>query len=132
MRKIRTTIPFGWTAAKAEGYMEAVPLEQEMLEKARDYLQNCSLREVASWLSRSTGRTISHMGLKYIREHDWKVLEDGVWDEEETEAKEIRTTMNVTNTGFPPEEEVEEYTPASPIQMTHSTYRVEELDGLEE
>jgi hypothetical protein len=35
-----------------------------MLEKASQYLKQYSYREVANWLTRNTGREISHVGLK--------------------------------------------------------------------
>ena len=34
------------------------------LEKAKQYLKQYSYREVANWLTRNTGRDISHVGLK--------------------------------------------------------------------
>ena len=36
----------------------------DMLEKAKQYLKKYSYREVANWLTRNTGRDISHVGLK--------------------------------------------------------------------
>ena len=38
--------------------------ELEALELAKKHLKQYSLREVAQWLTRQTGRSISHMGLK--------------------------------------------------------------------
>ena len=35
-----------------------------MLEEAKRYIKQYSYREVANWLSRNTGRSISHAGLK--------------------------------------------------------------------
>ena len=35
-----------------------------MLEKAQKYLKQYSYREVANWLTRNTGRSISHVGLR--------------------------------------------------------------------
>jgi len=113
MRKIITTIPFGWEVSiDCEGMMIPVPLEQEMLKKAKDYLESCSLREVADWLSRSTGRKISHMGLKYIKTNGWKAIED-LGDEEE-----IKFTRNVIDVN-PSEEAAEEFSPADPLEFEH-------------
>jgi hypothetical protein len=43
-----------------------VPIEQELeaLELAKRHLKQYSYRAVAQWLSKETGRYISHMGLK--------------------------------------------------------------------
>jgi uncharacterized protein YjaG (DUF416 family) len=38
--------------------------ELEALELAKQHLKQYSLRDVAQWLTRQTGREISHMGLK--------------------------------------------------------------------
>ena len=37
--------------------------ELELLEQAKEYLKKYSLRDVANWLSETTGRRISHVGL---------------------------------------------------------------------
>ena len=38
--------------------------ELEALELAKQHLKQYSLRDVAHWLTKQTGRSISHMGLK--------------------------------------------------------------------
>ena len=38
--------------------------ELDMLEQAKKYIKQYSYREVANWLTRNTGRSISHVGLK--------------------------------------------------------------------
>ena len=38
--------------------------ELEALELAKQHLKQYSIRDVAQWLTRQTGRSISHMGLK--------------------------------------------------------------------
>ena len=62
-RKART-IPFGYKLAEDTDYIEPIESELEALEKAKEYLKTCSLREVAIWLTRKTGRYISYVGLK--------------------------------------------------------------------
>jgi hypothetical protein len=41
-----------------------IPRELRALEKAKEYLQQYSYREVSLWLEKQTGRSISHVGLK--------------------------------------------------------------------
>ena len=40
-----------------------IPEELELLEKAKLFLQEYSLRQVAKWLTQQSGRYISHVGL---------------------------------------------------------------------
>ena len=62
-RKART-IPFGYKLAEDTNYLVPIESELEALEQAKNYLKTCSLREVAIWLTRKTGRYISYVGLK--------------------------------------------------------------------
>jgi hypothetical protein len=39
-------------------------IELDLLEKARQHVNQYSYREVANWLSKQTGRYISHVGLR--------------------------------------------------------------------
>ena len=61
-RKART-IPFGYKLAEDTDYLVPIESELEALEQAKNYLKTCSLREVAIWLTRKTGRYISYVGL---------------------------------------------------------------------
>ena len=49
-RKARV-IPFGYKLADDTDYIEPVQEELDALEEAKQYLNNCSYREVARWLS---------------------------------------------------------------------------------
>ena len=69
-RKART-IPFGYKLAEDTDYIEPVQEELDALEEAKQYLNNCSYREVARWLSLKTGRTITHTGLRKIINKRW-------------------------------------------------------------
>lgn len=64
---VRTTkkIPFGYEL-DPENDRLLVPIEHELqaLELAKRHLKQYSYRAVAQWLSKETGRYISHMGLK--------------------------------------------------------------------
>ena len=64
IKKRTKTIPFGFKQSSDPKYLEPIREELDALNQAKDYLKNCSLRETASWLSRKTGRYISHVGLK--------------------------------------------------------------------
>ena len=61
-RKART-VPFAYKLAEDTDYIEPIESELEALEEAKNYLKTCSLREVAIWLTRKTGRYISYVGL---------------------------------------------------------------------
>ena len=59
-----STIPFGYELG--EDGKTLLPIQQELdaYTKAKQYLQTCSYREVASWLSATTKRPISAQGLR--------------------------------------------------------------------
>ena len=63
--RITKKIPFGY-ALHPENDRLLVPIVEELeaLELAKRHLQQYSYRAVANWLSKETGRYISHMGLK--------------------------------------------------------------------
>ena len=63
--RISRTIPFGYDVDPDDPDV-LLPNEYQldMLEKANQYLKQYSYREVANWLTRNTGREISHVGLK--------------------------------------------------------------------
>ena len=69
-RKARV-IPFGYKLADDTDYIEPVQEELDALEEAKEYLNNCSYREVARWLSQKTGRAITHTGLRKIINKRW-------------------------------------------------------------
>jgi hypothetical protein len=63
--RIARTIPFGYKEDPDDNDMLLpVPRELRAIEKAKEYLKQYSYREVANWLTKQTGRSISHMGLK--------------------------------------------------------------------
>ena len=63
--RIARTIPFGYKEDPDDNnQLLPVPRELRALEKAKEYLQQYSYREVANWLTKQTDRSISHMGLK--------------------------------------------------------------------
>lgn len=57
-------VPFGYRIhPEDEKLLEPIFEELEALELAKRHLKQYSYREVAQWLSKTTGRYISHMGL---------------------------------------------------------------------
>ena len=63
--RISRTIPFGYEIDMDDpDILQPVEYALDMLEEAKKYLKQYSYREVANWLSRNTGRSISHVGLK--------------------------------------------------------------------
>jgi hypothetical protein len=62
-RKARI-IPFGYKKDDTGNYLIPIESELEALEKAKEYLKTCSLREVAIWLTKKAGRYISYVGLR--------------------------------------------------------------------
>jgi hypothetical protein len=59
-----TNIPFGYKLNEEDPLqLDPIPLELEALEKAKKYLRQYSSRHVAAWLTKTTGRYITHRGL---------------------------------------------------------------------
>lgn len=72
MRRTSSTIPFGYKLSKDPHYLEPIPLELEELDHIKDLVKSksLSLRDGAQWLTHSTGRYLSHAGLKKIIDKD--------------------------------------------------------------
>tara|TARA_R100001082_G_scaffold40315_1_gene21297 strand:+ start:1981 stop:2376 length:396 start_codon:yes stop_codon:yes gene_type:complete len=63
--RVARTIPFGYREdPEDKDYLLPIQEELDALEQAKKHLIQYSYREVANWLSKETGRTITHMGLK--------------------------------------------------------------------
>ena len=57
-------VPFGYEQDKEDDMLLIpIPEELELLEKAKKFLKDYSVRQVAKWLSDQSGRSISHVGL---------------------------------------------------------------------
>ena len=62
--RIGRTIPFGYRQdPNDDDILLPIPEELELFEQAKKHLKRYSYREVAAWLSTSSGRNISHVGL---------------------------------------------------------------------
>ena len=69
--RIARIIPFGYKINKEDNDLLApVPYELEALELARKYVNQYSYRQVANWLTKKTGRDISHVGLRKRLMHE--------------------------------------------------------------
>ena len=63
--RIARTVPFGYKQDEADpDLLQPIQIELDLLEKARSHVNQYSYREVANWLTRNTGRSISHVGLR--------------------------------------------------------------------
>ena len=62
--RIARTIPFGYQVdPEDKNLLKPIKIELDLLEQARKYIKQYSYREVANWLSKNSGRDISHVGL---------------------------------------------------------------------
>ena len=63
--RIARTVPFGYKQNEEDpDILDPIPVELDLLEKARSHVNQYSYREVANWLTANTGRQISHVGLR--------------------------------------------------------------------
>ena len=63
--RIARTVPFGYKQSEEDpDILDPIPTELDLLEKAKTYVNQYSYREVSNWLSKQTGRYISHVGLR--------------------------------------------------------------------
>ena len=63
--RVARVIPFGYEVDPDDAdFLLPIKNELDALEQAKAHLKQYSYREVANWLSKETGRYISHMGLK--------------------------------------------------------------------
>lgn len=57
------TVPFGYKRSEEKGWLDPIPFELEALEKARVHVKKYTYKEVAAWLTTTTGRSITPDGL---------------------------------------------------------------------
>ena len=69
--RIARTIPFGYEINKDDSnILDPISLELDLIEKARKYVNQYSYREVANWITKNSGRYISHVGLRKRLENE--------------------------------------------------------------
>ena len=62
--RIARTVPFGYELdPEDKNLLKPIKIELDLLEQARKYVKQYSYRQVANWLSKNSGRDISHVGL---------------------------------------------------------------------
>ena len=62
--RIARTVPFGYELDPEDNnLLKPIKIVLDLLEQARKYIKQYSYREVANWLSKNSGRDISHVGL---------------------------------------------------------------------
>jgi len=63
--RIARIVPFGYKINEEDqDLLDPIPYELEAIELARKYTKQYSYREIANWLTKKTGREISHVGLR--------------------------------------------------------------------
>ena len=70
-RLTKLQVPFGYKVSETdELLLDPIAHELEALEQAKKYLKQYSSRHVAAWLTKVTGREISHAGLLKRIKHE--------------------------------------------------------------
>lgn len=72
--RVGRTVPYGYKKDENdEDILIPIPDELDALEKGKDFRKaGYSYRQIAAWLAKTTGRTISHTGLKKRYEQETK------------------------------------------------------------
>ena len=69
--RIARIVPFGDKINEEDqDLLDPIPYELEAIELARKYTKQYSYREIANWLTKKTGREISHVGLRKRLMHE--------------------------------------------------------------
>ena len=102
--KIARTVPFGYVVDENDpDILQPVKLELDLLEQARAYTRQYSYRQVAKWLTKNSGREISHVGLmkrlKNERQRKNKVTSLRKWAEYAEKAINKAKELEESRTG---------------------------------
>ena len=102
--RIARTIPFGYVVDENDpDVLQPVKLELDLLEQARTYTRQYSYRQVANWLTKNSGREISHVGLmkrlKNERQRKNKVTSLRKWAEYAEKAINKAKELEESRTG---------------------------------
>ena len=111
--RVARTIPYGYELDPEDSrILLPIDYELDMLEQAKKYIKQYSYREVANWLTRNTGRSISHVGLKKRLDNErqrknkagslrrWAdYAKKAIAKAEEIEAKRVGAKENTNNEG---------------------------------
>tara|TARA_R110000822_G_scaffold56928_3_gene143604 strand:- start:9112 stop:9522 length:411 start_codon:yes stop_codon:yes gene_type:complete len=97
--KVARTVPFGYEVdSEDQDILLPIKSQLDLLEQAKVYLRQYSYREVANWLSRNTGRDISHVGLRKRLENERR---------RKNKAAILRRWANYAKTAIAKAEEIE-------------------------
>lgn len=82
--RVSRIVPFGYVEDPEDPDV-LLPVEKELVlfEEAKKHLKQYSLRDVAAWLSKASGRSISHVGLRT------RVLAEQTKEKEYIDAKRL-------------------------------------------
>ena len=102
--KIARTVPFGYVVDENDpDVLQPVKLELDLLEQARAYTRQYSYMQVANWLTKNSGREISHVGLmkrlKNERQRKNKVTSLRKWAEYAEKAINKAKELEESRTG---------------------------------
>ena len=111
--RVARTIPYGYELDPEDSrILLPIDYELDMLEQAKKYIKQYSYREVANWLTRNTGRSISHVGLRKRLDNErqrknkagslrrWAdYAKKAIAKAEEIEAKRVGAKENTNNEG---------------------------------
>ena len=102
--KIARTVPFGYVVDENDpDVLQPIKLELDLLEQARAYTRQYSYRQVANWLTKNSGREISHVGLmkrlKNERQRKNKVTSLRKWAEYAEKAINKAKELEESRTG---------------------------------
>ena len=98
--RIARTVPFGYKqSAEDPDILDPIPVELDLLEKARKHINQYSYRQVANWLTSNTGRYISHVGLRKRLAHE---------RQRKNTAKSLRKWAEYAETAIAKAKEIEE------------------------
>ena len=102
--RIARIIPFGYKLNEEDqNLLDPISYELEAIELARKYTKQYSYRQIANWLTKKTGRVISHVGLRKRLMHE-KQRKDKArtlkrWSEYAQKAIEKAKTIEEERTG---------------------------------
>ena len=98
--RIARTVPFGYKQSEEDpDILDPIPVELDLLEKARKHINQYSYRQVANWLTSNTGRYISHVGLRKRLAHE---------PQRKNTAKSLRKWAEYAETAIAKAKEIEE------------------------
>ena len=102
--RIARIVPYGYKLNEEDkDLLDPIPYQLEAIELARKYSKQYSYRQIANWLTKKTGREISHVGLRKRLMHEQqrknKARTLRKWSEYAEKAIEKAKTIEEERTG---------------------------------